>query len=232
MILVISNVANDAADELVGMFPSGAASLVTASNFSESFKAAIAVGDFPQSEIKVGGGAPIRTREIAGVITTVSHFLPQEFYYIDPADRDYVCAEVSAFFTYFLSELRCRKLNPPAAKSLSGPGLHRIEWLKVAKGCGVPVWPLHLRNGLPVPGECPRGLRYLRSTIVGDSVVEERTPEAVSGHMRALSRAFSMPYLSCLFVSPDEDGFFLADLTSVPDISTRENREAMVRYVG
>jgi hypothetical protein len=231
LILVVSTVANDAADELVGMFPPGAASLVTASNLSESFRAAVLVGDFPQSEISVGGGAPIRARDVEGVITTVSRFLPQEFYYIEPADRDYVCAEVGAFFTYFLSELGCRKLNPPTAKSLSGLGRHRIEWLKDAKGCGVPVWPLHLRNGVPAAEESPRGLRYLRSTIVGGSIVEERTPDAVGGHMRALSRAFSVPYLSGLFVSPDEDGYFLADLASVPDISTRENREAMVRYL-
>jgi hypothetical protein len=230
LILVISNVANDAADELVGMFPSGAASLVTASNLVESFKAAVSVGDFPRSGITVGGD-PVKAGDITGVITTVSHFLPQEFYYIEPADRNYVCAEVSAFFTYFLSELRCRKLNPPTARRLSGLGMHRIEWLKAARGCGVPVWPLHLRNGVPAAEECPQGLRYLRSTIVGDSIVGERAPDAVGAHMRTLSRAFSMPFLSCLFVSPGDDGYLLADLASVPDISTRENRDAMVRYM-
>ena len=231
MILVISNVANDAAATLVGMFPAGAASLVTASNFSESFKAAISVGDFSLSEVTLGG-ARIKAGEIAGVITTVSHFLPQEFYYIEPADREYVCAEVSAFLTYFLSELRCPKLNPPTPRRLSGMGMHRIEWLEAARGRGIPLWPLHLRNGVPVAEASPRELGYVWSTIIGDSVVEERTPPAVAAHMRTLSRAFSMPYLSGLFVSPGATDYFLADLASVPDVSTRENREAMVRYLG
>jgi len=231
LILVISNVANDAAAALVGMFPPGAASLVTASNFSESFRAAISVGDFSRSRITLGG-AEIEAGEITGVVTTVSHLLPQEFYYIEPADRDYVCAEVSALLTYFLSELRCPKLNPPTARRLSGIGMHRIEWLKAARGCGIPLWPVRLRNAVPAAEAGSRGLGYLRSTIIGGSIVEERTPDAVAAHMRALSRAFSMPYLSGLFVSPDATDHFLADLASVPDVSTPENREAMVRYLG
>jgi len=224
-------VANEAADELVGMFPSGAASLVTASNFNESFKAGISVGDFSPSEITVGG-TKTRAGEIAGVISTISYFLPQELYYIEPADREYVCAELSAFFIYFLSELRCRKLNPPSAKRLSGLGMHRIECLKVAHGCGVPVWPVHLNNGVPLPAGEPQGLRCLSSTIIGDSVVEDGTPDRICGYMRSLSRAFSMPYLSCVFVSPGEGGYFLADLASVPDIATPRNREAVVRFLG
>jgi hypothetical protein len=231
LILVISNVADEAANELVGMLPSGAASLVTASNLNESFKAAISVGDFSPSGITLGG-TRTTAGEIGGVVSAISHFLPQEFYYIEPADREYVCAEVSAFFIYFLSELRCRKLNPPSARRLSGLGMHRFEWLKAAHGCGVPPWPVHLRNGVPVPAEEPRGLRYLRSTIVGDSIVEDRTPDRIAGYMRTLSRAFSMPYLSCVFASPGEGDYFLADLASVPDLSTPGNREAMVRFLG
>jgi hypothetical protein len=230
LILVISNVANEAADELVGMFPSGAASLVTASNLNQSFKAGISVGDFSPSELTVGG-TKTSAGEIGGVISTISYFLPQEFYYIDPADREYVCAEVSAFFIYFLSELRCRKLNPPSARRLSGLGMHRIEWLKIARGCGVPLWPFRLRNGAPLAAEDARGLRCLKSTIVGDDIVGDDSPDTICGYMRGLSRALAMPYLSCLFVSPGGNDYFLAELMSVPDIAIPENREAIVRFL-
>jgi hypothetical protein len=231
VILVISNVANESADTLVGMFPPGAASLVTASDFNTSFKAAVSVSEFSSSKLVIGGTR--RTAgEISGVISTISHFLPQEFYYIEPADREYVCAETSSFLIYFLSELRCRKLNPPSAKALSGLGMHRVGWLKFAHGSGVPIWPVHLKNGIPVAADVPRGLRWLRSTIIGGSIVEEGTPERVAGYMRLLSRAFSMPYLSCVFVTRNKDDHFLVDLASVPDVTVPANRQAMVDYLG
>ena len=230
MILVISNVANEAADELVGMFPSGAASLVTASNFNQSFKAGISVGDFSRSEITVDGKMT-SAGQIGGVVSTIPCFLPQEFYYIEPDDREYVCAEMSAFFIYFLSELRCRKLNPPSATRLSGLGMHRLEWLRIAKGCGVPLWPFRMKNGTPLAAEGTQGIRHFWSTIIGDAVVGDHTPDRIKGYMRSLSRAFAMPYLSCLFASPDGNDYSLVELMSVPDITIPENREAIVRFL-
>lgn len=223
--------ANDAAAVLVGMFPEGAASLVTASNFNESFKAGISVGDFARSGLTVGGTG-VTAAEIRGVVSTISHFLPQEFYYIEAEDRDYVCSELGAFMIYFLSELRCPKLNPPSARRLTGLGMHCIEWSRAAERSGVPVMAARIRNGTPEAADDPRGLRYLRSTIIGDAVVGDPAPDRVGGYMRTLSRAFSMPYLSCVFASQGGDDFLLADLASVPDASTQGNREAMVRFLG
>jgi hypothetical protein len=200
LILVISNLANEAANELVRMFPTGAASLVTASDFNQSFKATISVGNFSASAITLGG-TRITAGKIRGVISTIPCFLPQEFYYIDPADRDYVCAEMSAFLIYFLSELSCKKLNPPSARTLSGIGMHRVEWLKTANGCGVPIWPVHMKNGASLPVGDTQGLEHVSSTIIGDIVVGEGTPDKISGYMRVLSKVFAMPYLSCFFVS-------------------------------
>lgn len=230
MILVLSNLANEAANELVGMFPAGAASLVTASDCHQSFKAAISVGDFSPSEITIGG-ARTTAGAISGVVSTIPYFLTQEFYYIDPADREYVCVELSAFFIYFLSELRCRKLNPPSARRLSGLGMHRIEWLKAARGCGVPVWPLQMKNGTPSPAGDTQELRQIWSTVIGGAVVEDDTPGRVGGYMRVLSQMFAMPYLSCFFVSRDGSDYFLADLSFVPDVATPRNREAIVRHL-
>jgi hypothetical protein len=230
LILVLSNAANEAASDLVGMFPPGAASLVTASSFNASFTAGISVGDFAPSEITIGGKRT-RAGQISGVISTIAHFLPQELYYIEPEDREYICAELGAFFIAFLSALGCRKLNPPSSRTLSGLGMHRIEWLRSAHGCGVPIWPVRMRNGVPLAGEEARAMRWFRATIIGDLVVERGIPAMIDAYMRALSRAFSMPYLSCSFVSPGDDEFLLADLSSLPDIGAAANRDAMVRYL-
>src|SRR5271165_5129744 len=102
MILVLSNVANDAAPTLVETFGPGAASLVTASNLYESFKPAVSVNAF-DSSVLTAGGPRVRASEISGVVSTIAYFLPQEYYYVTEPDREYVCTEVSAFFIYFLT---------------------------------------------------------------------------------------------------------------------------------
>lgn len=230
MILVLSNLADEAAAGFVRRFPAGAACLVTASDFHQSVRAAVSVSDFSASEITLGG-TPLTAGQIRGVVATIPWFLPQEFYYIEPADRDYVCAEMSAFLIYFLSGLACKKLNPPSPRRLTGLGLHRLEWLRVAARCGVPVWPVRTKNGVPLPPGDSQELQPVRSTIVGGDVVGAGGPDQINDYMRALSRAFAMPYLSGHFVSRNGRDFFLVELESVPDLSRPENCEAMVRYL-
>ena len=176
MILVLSNLADEAAAGFVRRFPAGAACLVTASDFHQSVRAAVSVSDFSASEITLGG-TPLTAGQIRGVVATIPWFLPQEFYYIEPADRDYVCAEMSAFLIYFLSGLACKKLNPPSPRRLTGLGLHRLEWLRVAARCGVPVWPVRTKNGVPLPPGDSQELQPVRSTIVGGDVVGAGGPD-------------------------------------------------------
>jgi hypothetical protein len=211
------------------MFPPGAASLVTASNINTSFKVGVSVGDFSSSSITIAG-TRIAATDISGIVCSIAYFLPLEFYYVEPADRRYVCAEVTAFFIYFLSELGCKKVNPPSSRALSGLGMHRIEWMQAAHAQGVPIWPTRLKNGLSVEVDPPLPTTF-RATIVGGAVVEPEIPERVQEYLATLSRAFSMPYLCADFVSPRQGEFSLVDLRSVPDVSTRANREAIVRFM-
>ncbi len=230
MILVLSNVANEAAPALVESFGPGAASLVTASNLYPSFKTAVSVNEFASSELTVDG-RPFRASEITGVVSTIAYFLPQEFYYVAEADREYVCAEVSAFFIYFLAQLHCPKLNPPSAKTLSGLGMHRIEWMKAAAQLGVPVWPARFVNGEPAGSSVARELPCVRATIVGDTIVDAGVPEGVTAHLRLLSQRLATPYLCAEFAAAHGDDFLLTDLWSVPDITVAANREAIVRFM-
>ena len=211
------------------MFPPGAASLVTASNINTSFKVGVSVGEFSSSTITIAG-TRIAATDISGIICSIAYFLPLEFYYVEPADRQYVCAEVTAFFIYFLSELDCKKLNPPGPRALSGLGMHRIEWMKAAHAQGVPIWPTRLKNGLSAEVDPPH-LQTFRATIVGDAIIEPEIPERIQEHLATMSRAFSTPYLCADFVSPRQGQFFLIDLWFVPDVSRRANREAIVRFM-
>jgi hypothetical protein len=229
LILIISNIANEAATALVDRFPVGAASLITASEFHASFRAGIAVSDFSSSGITIRG-AGNSTKDVSGVVTTIPCFLPQEFYYIEPADRNYVCSEMNAFFIYFLSELTCPKLNPPSTRTLSGMSLQKIEWMKTAHTLDIPVWPFHLKNSQPTDLDKPAGLHYLKATIIGDTIIGDHTPDSIATTMIRLSKAFSLPYLSGHFFSPDGTDYFLSELISVPDINPQETQQAIVNY--
>lgn len=230
MFLVLSNVANEAAQRLVDVFPPGAASLVTASDLDRSFKAAVRLADFSAAALTIGG-VPTSPREIRGVVSSIAYFLPQEFYYVEPADRDYVCAETTAFFIYFLSQLDCPKLNPPTAKALCGLGMHRIEWMRAARDVGIPLQPVRLQDGRTLYDDAADATPRVRATCIGDDIVEDGVPDVVRERTRALSRLFSMPYLCAEFASPGNDEYQLAGLWSVPDIRVPANREAIVRFM-
>src|SRR5215470_3914908 len=97
MILVLSNLANECAPEMVKHFPSGTAMLVQASEFHKIVKLGVRVDNFEDSKILLNSRA-ISVKEISGVLSTISCFYPQEFFYIQESDRQYVCTEMNAFF--------------------------------------------------------------------------------------------------------------------------------------
>ncbi len=210
-------------------FPAGTASFLTASEFHRSFKAGISVSDFSASGIVIGQ-TRIAAAGITGVITTIPCFIPQEFYYIEPADRNYVCAETNAFFIYFLSQLNCRKINPPSMRTLTGLPLHRIEWMRLISRLDIPLWPCELKNGWPVQREMKQDLQYLKATIIGDAVIGDKLPAGIKRTMHLLARFFSLPYLTGHFISPDGTAYFLAELLSIPDISTAAAQRGIVDY--
>jgi hypothetical protein len=230
LFLVLSNVANEAAQHLVEMFPPGAASLVTASDLHRSFKAAVRLADFSGAALTIGG-VKTSPREIRGVVSSIAYFLPQEFYYVEPADRDYVCAETSAFFIYFLSQLGCPKLNPPMTKTLCGSGMHRIEWMRAARDLGVPLQPVRLQDGRALYDDAANPRPRVRATCIGGAIVEGGVPDLVRERTFTLSRAFAMPYLSADFTSSADGEYLLAELWSVPDLRVPANREAIVRFM-
>ena len=55
---------------------------------------------------------------------------------IAPAARDYCAAEMTAFLSWWLSELRCPVINRPAAGCLAGPGWSVTAWRRAARRAG------------------------------------------------------------------------------------------------
>ena len=229
MILVFSHIASEAASELVTLFPKEAAFLITASEFHETVKAEISVNDFLSTCLTIKD-KKINVKEISGVVTTIPFFLRQEFYYIDPADRDYICSEMNSLFIYFLSTLSCKKINPPSVRSLTGMGLNKIEVLKAAQSLDIPVWPYEMKNGSAAGANTSPNIDSVRCTLVGNEFTREEQPETVRGYMKQFSTYYSMPYLSGIFITENQKDYFFSDLFSVPDIAPPENKEAIVKY--
>ena len=232
LILIISNIANEAAARLVDRFPPGAALLITASSFHQSFRSGLNVNDFSLSRIFING-KEIAASEIAGVITTISSFMPNEFYYIDDADQKYVCAEMNAFFIYFLSQLKCKKINPPTVRSLSGPSLHRIEWIKKVHAAGIPVWPVKMVNSRNVNAGLAENLKpgvKSFSALDGRIIGAQVQPGLLKRYAFELQSLFAMPFFSCHFISEMPGQYHLADIIWKPDVSVAANCEAIVNY--
>jgi len=231
LILILSNIANEAAAHLVDRFPPGAASLITASSFNRSFKGGLNVNDFASSHIKIHG-AVVPISEINGLVTTISSFIPEEFYYIEPADRKYVCAEMNAFFTYFLSQLDCKKINQPTVRSFSGPNLNKIEWIKIACAANVPIWPVNIANSINTSKDVfdRSKIKVYPCSVIGDQIIGKKLPGPLKDYLFDLQSIFDVPFLTCHFVSNQPGKYFLAELSTRPDITPVANREAIVNY--
>lgn len=211
------------------MFPAEAAVLITASEFHQTVKVKISVNNF-QSSVLTINNKNIIPDKITGVITTTPYFLPQEFYYIEPADRSYVCAELNAFFIYFLSQLKCKKFNPSSQRTLTGLSMHKIELLKTFHQLKIPLWKVHLKNGINIDAEDDTKLEHYKATIAGNVLLPHTLPEKVIIYMQRISEFFLLPYIQAYFVSPNEKEFFLLDILTVPDLENEEVKGAVVNY--
>jgi hypothetical protein len=229
LILLISNIANEAAPAWINSFPAGAVSLITASDFNLSFKAGIFVNDFFSSSLFIND-RKIKPSDIGGVITTIPGFSPIEFYYINPADRDYVCTEVNSFINFFLSELKCKKINPPTRKSFSGLSCQKIEWVKIADKLNIPVQSFAVKNGDFEYPEKENKFKHFACTIINNQIMESEVNEKVYTYVRLLAKEFALPYLTCYFSTTDDKNFHLSELNSLPDISSSLYRDAMMNY--
>jgi hypothetical protein len=226
LILIVSNLAIEEAPSLVNLFPAGAASLVTASDFYNSFRAGIAVNEFEKSTILLGD-KPLKIEQIKGIITTVPTFLPVEFYYVRSEDREYVCAETNAFFLYFLNEIDCLKCNPPDWAMLVKGNMHRFQWGAIAEDAGIPVMPCNFINGYPKQ-ETPA--KIIKCTVLFGEVQNGGLAHSIKQYSKRLSNALDLPYLDCYFNTSEEGEYLLAHINTIPNISATETRLAIANY--
>lgn len=98
---------------------------------------------------------PVAVDRLRGMLCLLPAVYPSELPHIEPGDREYVAAEMTAFLVAWLTSLPCPVLGRPTPLSLTGPLLRQEQWLREAARAGLPVQP-RLRR-LPAPGRLPIG---------------------------------------------------------------------------
>lgn len=81
---------------------------------------------------------PYRASEITAVLPALDAVWPADLPHVQPADRAFVAAEMTAFLRDWLATLDCPVLDRPTTLTLSGPAGERAAWSAAAAALGVP----------------------------------------------------------------------------------------------
>lgn len=77
--------------------------------------------------------------DVSAVLTRTQRAWRSDLLHIDPEDREYVAAEMTAFLAALLNELPCPLFNRPTANSWWGPSWTQEHWWRAASKEGFPV---------------------------------------------------------------------------------------------
>jgi hypothetical protein len=150
----------------------------------------------------VVGGRLVATGEIAGVLIRWPCVLPTDLGHIDPEDREYVAAEMTAFLRSWLTQLRCPVLNRPTAISLLGPAWRPEQWVHTAAGLGIPVRPIRRHARFAATASTLASPDHATVTVLGDRCFGE-THAVLAGHARRLAAAAGAALVDFQFTGPD-----------------------------
>ncbi|GAA3788785.1 hypothetical protein ACFS5L_15950 [Streptomyces phyllanthi] len=205
MILVLASRRDAGAHRLVNTWGPEQARLLTPDDLSSPGWRVFT--EDPAASRAVVHGEVVEVGELTGVVTRLPAVTSGEVRRIQPDDRDYAAAEMSAFLNYWLSVLSCPVLNPPAAAGLCGPGWRSEQWAMTARRLGMPVRP----RGRDVPPylrpaassdagapAAPAGQPAMQVTVIGDRCIggDER---ALTEFAEALTEAAGVPMLTAFF---------------------------------
>ena len=180
-----------------------------------------------RSSICIAGGHKLEARAISGVVCLLPCVFPQELVHIEPEDRAYVAAEMTAFLIFWLSSLKCPKLNPPTAGCLSGPRWPRERWLAAAAAAGLPVKPIR-RSTRPVPNPDKPLEECVTVTVAGRTFLGHDEPE-LRRHARALASAAGVDLLGVHFAE-GVAGYRFDGADTFPDLSQGGATDAILDF--
>jgi hypothetical protein len=158
----------------------------------------------------VAGGARIATQDLGAVLVRLPWVREDDAYRLDPADRAYAAAEMSAFLLGWLSSLPCPVLNRPTTSCLAGPLWRSARWALAAASVGLAIEPVSCSAGT---GERHRAPAPARPPVVA-TVVGERClgveDAALGDRLRDLARLAGADVLTVGLTSASADARFVA----------------------
>lgn len=175
--------------------------------------------DRPEAGRAVIAGRGVEAGAIAGVLVRWPAVFEQELAHIEPSDRCYVAAEMTAFLRSWLTRLPCPVVNRPTATSLIGPSWRPEQWVHAAARLGIPARPVR-RRVVPAgagTGPAVEAAPHATVTVAGDRCFGDVHP-ALASHARRLAAAAGVTLLAVHFGGGDRDAPLLsADL--LPDLT-------------
>lgn len=226
MILVVANLTDETAQDLVQLFPKGAASLFTAQSLSHSGLATY-TNQFADSFITINE-IKIPFSSITGVITLIPVFFDWELIQIQKEDRGYIASEMNAFMTYFLTRLCCPKLNSPSASYLSGHNWRREHWIKIASHLQIPVQPFTYdskKNKVSYLSD----VNIITITVIGNQHFGTSN-EILIQYAFQLAKYTKLELLQVTFIENDKGDTSFFSASQFPDLESNLMQRAIVNY--
>jgi hypothetical protein len=227
VLLVVASRYDETAAGLVAHWSAHDAALVTPADLS-SAGWGLSLGDCDRPSASVGGRV-VGVDEIRGVLTRLPGVWDAELVDIDPGDRAYVAAEMTAFLLAWLTDLECPVVNPPTPGCLSGPYWRPEQWLAAAAEVGMAILPLtrtsdgpSSRNGTTPPGG-------VAATVVGERVLGE-VEEPLAVQARELARLAHVALLEVRFGAAVGGSYFLG-AEPWPDLGVPEVADAVLELL-
>ncbi len=175
-------------------------------------------------EITLVDGRTIRSDQINGVLNRLVSAPSQHLLLIQPADREYVSAELTAFFMSWLYALPHPVLNRPTPQGLSGQWRDVSEWILMASRAGLPT-PNYRRSSrdylLEMSAERTSSPAFtLDSTVivVRGHVVGASAPDHICKGCRCLAELAGTELLGIQFTSSPTGPWTFVGATTHPDL--------------
>lgn len=203
MLVVLANPLDTPARELVARWGTGRARLMTARDLSRPGWRHSPAG--VEAGWAVVDGEHVEVAALRGVLTRVPCVREAELPHIQPEDRGYMAAEMTAFLVSWLSGLPCPVLNRPSASSLLGPALGLERWRMLAAREGLALAAPEMR--LPaVPTPFPETVRV---TVVCRRWLGP-VDEALGAQALRLASRLGVELLTVCFDAPGPEGAFVS----------------------
>jgi len=240
LIVIVASRWDDSARALAGRWAGCDARVMTPRDLSrpgwrQRFGSSGRIGDGTGSTLVVDGRIEPQDR-VAGVLTRLAGVAEQELGHIEPADRAYVAAEMTAFLLGWLASLTCPVVNRPTPACLTGPGWGRERWALLAARSGMLVEPI--RSGT-FSGTCSRtsavgtagqpdpGPDACSVTVAGESCFSEADPQ-LREQARRLARLAGVEVLGVRFTSPASSSARFLGVDLQPEITGEPEARAVL----